>query len=133
MSKTRRKIGCIIPIICLVFAAESGLYIFLQMSMLRVGYRIRQEEKRAQVLEDSNRLFNFKLASAKAPGNIIREMNTRDIDLNECTDRKIVWVDEPVSRTGGIADELGGNVLAERKDFIGLLYSENMGAAASKK
>ena len=132
MPKVRRKLGCLIPAVCLVIAAEAGLYLFMQMGVIRVGYRIRQEERRAGVLEDENRLLNFKLAAAKAPGNIIRQMQDRDINLGECTDRKIVWLSEPVARTGGIEEDLGG-VIPERKDFIGLLCPENIGAGASKK
>lgn len=133
MAKAPKRFGWVVPLVVLLFVVEASVYTFFHLHVVKVGYRIHKLSSNIVDLSDENRILKFKLAALKTPDNIEKEMAKKNLKLEECTDRKIVWLDEPTANIPTV-NPVPANFRPEGELFF-YLYPDAIGAraAASKK
>lgn len=90
MAKFRNipKVGIIIIVILIV----SFLYVWQEIQIFRLGYKIRSSEKRLCKLQEENTVRELNISSLVSPQNIKREVNRLGLNLKEPKESQIVRV-----------------------------------------
>ncbi len=70
----------------------SFLYVWQRIKIFRIGYEIRNTEKRLVKLREANALLQLKISSLTNPRHIKQQVENQDMDLAPPQERQIVRV-----------------------------------------
>ena len=70
----------------------SLLYVYQQVTIYKVGYKLKNNEKMYEMLSDETRVLEYRVSSLKSPGALEESMLAKNIDLAYVDNVEIVKV-----------------------------------------
>lgn len=76
----------------IIILSLSFFYVYQRVQILRLGYKIRDVEKKTGILKEENSVLRFKISQLISPENIAKEVKKLGLDLGPPKEKQIIRV-----------------------------------------